>query len=73
MNSRTLSYVSVVVCLLLGSTLIALRYHVRQSAKLAEEESLWSLTYAIDFEPIEKGASINLYIPYDTPHCEVRV
>jgi len=73
MNSRALSYVSVVVCLVLGSALIALRHHARQSAKLAEEESVWSLTYAIEFEPVEKGASINIYIPYDTPHCEVRV
>lgn len=72
MNSRILSYISVVVCLLLGSALIALRYHVRQSAKLAEEESLWSLTYSIDFEPSEKEASLYLYIPYDTPHCQVR-
>ena len=73
MNSRVLSYISVVVCLVLGSLLIALRHHARQTAKLAEEESVWSLTYAIDFEPVEKGASLNIYIPYDTPHCEVRV
>ncbi|MEX2092404.1 MAG: transglutaminase domain-containing protein, partial [Pirellulales bacterium] len=73
MNSRVLSYVSVVVCLLLGTMLIALRHHARQSAKLAEEESLWSLSYAIDFEPVEPGASINIYIPYETPYCEVRV
>ena len=73
MNSRVLSYISVVVCLVLGSLLIALRHHARQTAKLAEEESVWSLTYAIDFEPVEKGASINIYIPYDTPHCEVLV
>ncbi len=73
MNSRVLSYVSVVVCLLLGTLLIALRHHSRQSAKLAEEESLWSLTYAVDFEPVEAGASINIYIPYETPYCEVRV
>lgn len=73
MNSRVLSYISVIVCVVLGSTLIALRHHARESAKLAEEESVWSLTYAIDFEPVEKGASINIYIPYDTPHCEVRV
>lgn len=73
MNSRVLSYISVVVCLLLGSALIAVRYHARQTAKIAEEESVWSLTYAIDFEPVEKGASLYIYIPYDTPHCEVRV
>ena len=73
MNSRVLSYVSVVVCLLLGTMLIALRHHARQSAKLAEEESLWSLTYAVDFEPVEPGASIDIYIPYETPYCEVRV
>ncbi len=71
MSSRVLSYVSVVVCLLLGTVLIAIRHHARQTAKMAEEESLWSLTYAIDFEPVEPGASINIYIPYDTPHCEV--
>jgi 7 transmembrane helices usually fused to an inactive transglutaminase/Transglutaminase-like superfamily len=73
MNPRVLSYVSVVACLLLGSGLIALRHHARQSAKLAEEESLWSLSYEINFEPVEKGASINIYVPIDTPYCEVRV
>lgn len=71
MSSRVLSYVSVVVCLLLGTVLIAIRHHARQTAKFAEEESLWSLTYAIDFEPDDPGASINVYIPYDTPHCQV--
>jgi hypothetical protein len=73
MNSRVLSYVSVVVCLILGSLLIALRYHTRQTARLAEEESVWSLTYALDFEPVEKGASLNIYIPYETPYTEVLV
>jgi hypothetical protein len=73
MNSRVLSYISVIACVVLGTTILALRHHARQSARLAEEESVWSLTYAIDFEPVEKGASINIYIPYDTPHCEVRV
>jgi hypothetical protein len=71
MSSRVLSYVSVVVCLLLGTILIAIRFHARNSAKLAQEESLWSLTYAIDFEPVEPGAAIDIYIPYDTPYCEV--
>ncbi|MGD9632682.1 MAG: 7TM domain-containing protein [Pirellulales bacterium] len=73
MNSRVLSYVSIVVCLVLGTMLIAMRHHARQSAKLAEEESVWNLTYSIDFEPLEKGASVYIYIPYDTPHCAVRV
>lgn len=72
MNSRLLSYISVAVCLVLGTLLIAMRYHARQSAKLAEEESVWNLTYSIDFEPVEKGASVYIYIPYDTPHCAVR-
>ncbi len=73
MNSRVLSYISVIVCVVLGTTILALRYHSRESAKQAEEESLWSLTYAIDFEPVELDATIEIYIPYDTPHCEVRV
>jgi hypothetical protein len=72
MNSRVLSYISVVVCLILGTALIAMRHHARQSAKLAEEESVWRLTYLVDFEPVETGASIYIYIPYDTPHCAVR-
>jgi len=72
MNSRVLSYISIAVCLVLGTLLIAMRHHARQSAKLAEEESVWNLTYSIDFEPVEKGASVYIYIPYDTPHCAVR-
>lgn len=72
MNSRVLSYISVAVCLVLGTLLIATRHHARQSAKLAEEESVWNLTYSIDFEPVEKGASVYIYIPYETPHCAVR-
>jgi hypothetical protein len=72
MNSRALSYVAVTVCLVLGSLLIAMRHYARQSAKIAEEQSVWSLTYSIDFEPVDKGSSIYIYIPYDTPHCEVR-
>lgn len=72
MNSRVLSYISIAVCLVLGTLLIATRHHARQSAKLAEEESVWNLTYSIDFEPVEKGASVYIYIPYDTPNVAVR-
>jgi hypothetical protein len=72
MNSRVLSYVTFGVCLLLGTTLIALRYHARQTAQIAEEESLWKLIYDVDFEPVEPGAEIFIYIPYNTPHCQVK-
>ena len=43
MNSRSFSYVSVIVCLLLGTALIGLRYHIRHQATLAEQESRWQL------------------------------
>ena len=28
--------------------------------------------YTTEFEPAEKGARVYLYIPYDTPYCEVQ-
>lgn len=73
MNSRVLSYIAMGVCLALGTIFFAIRYQARNAAQVAEEESLWNLTYDIKFEPVEPGAEISIFIPYDTPHCEVRV
>jgi len=71
MNSRTRSYITTGVLLLLGTTLIGLRYRAIHSAQTAREDSLWRLTYVIEFTENEAGAQLQIPMPRDTRHCEV--
>ena len=71
MNSRLLSYISIGVFLLLGAVSIAMRYDARKQAQLAQDESLWNLTYDIDFEADDAGTVVRVALPFDTRHCEI--
>jgi hypothetical protein len=71
MNSRMLSYISIGVFLVLGTVCLLTRYESRKSAQLAQDESLWNLTYKIDFEADDAGSEVRVALPFDTRHCEV--
>ena len=71
MNSRMLSYISMGVFLLLGAVSIAMRYDARRQAQLAQDESLWNLTYDISFEADDAGTVVRVALPFDTRYCEV--
>ncbi len=71
MNSRNLSMLTVAVFVVLGATLLGLRYHARQQATMAEEDSRWRLTYQIKFEATDPAAQVRVAKPCNTQHCEI--
>lgn len=77
MSARVLSRLVVLVLVLLGVALISARYNARQQSRLALADSLWRLTYKIDFEAEprlsdqEAAASVAIGRPYPTASIEV--
>lgn len=76
MNSRALSTLVAAVFVLLGAIFIGLRYHFRQEAQQALQDSHWKLTYDITFNvdnasPDKPELALEIALPFDTGHCEV--
>jgi transglutaminase-like putative cysteine protease len=76
MNSRTLSTIAIIGFLLLGGSLMGLRYYRLDQMKIAREVHRWELTYKVDFEavisaPQEGAAEVRLALPFNTSHCQV--
>jgi transglutaminase-like putative cysteine protease len=77
-NSRTISWISMAGCILLGTFFLVLRHRSLQGIELAREESSWRLTYDIHFEATTVPTAtpsvpteVRLAQPLDTPHCRV--
>ena len=73
MNSRVLSYISMVVCLVLGTLLIAIDTTLANRPSSPRKRAFGTSPTPSISSRSKKGASLYIYIPYDTPHCEVRV
>jgi 7 transmembrane helices usually fused to an inactive transglutaminase/Transglutaminase-like superfamily len=71
MNSRALSTLAVAGLLLLGALCLGFRYHARQVAQAAREDSLWRLTYDVNFESRPGGAEVYLALPFETRYIEL--
>ena len=76
MNSRSLSTIAIVGFLLLGGIFMGLRYRAVQMERTAIEESMWQLTYDLEFRvdslPSQQSAQLCLALPFETPYCAVR-
>jgi len=74
MNSRSLSTIAVIGFLLLGGISWGLRYQALREERIAREDSLWELTYSVQFQALiteNEEAIVNLAMPFDTSHCRV--
>lgn len=75
MNARVLSTFVAMVCVLLGATFLGLRYHVRQEAQQARQDSRWKLTYKITFHADASSdddqPGLQIALPFNTHHCDV--
>jgi hypothetical protein len=75
LSSRPLSTIATIGCVLLGTILVAVRYHARQEAQMAREESLWLLTYEMEFatKPVagSERARLRMPMPFSTRFCEI--
>jgi transglutaminase-like putative cysteine protease len=75
LNSRTLSTMAILGCVLAGAVCVALRYHSLNRAQIAREESFWLLTYEVKFDanPVtgNERARLRLPMPFNTRFCEI--
>lgn len=78
MNSRSLSNLAIAGFILLGAAFIAMRYHARREADVARQDSLWELTYEIQFDatttpsdPTSGPSELRIATPFNTPYCQV--
>lgn len=75
MNARVLSTMVAAVFVLLGATSLSLRFHARQEAQQALQDSRWRLTYevtfAVDSAAADSGASVRIALPIPTKQCQV--
>ena len=76
MSARALSQLVVLVFVLLGLLAAGLRYQARKQSQTALEDSLWRLTYELDFtakEPLadEPDATLRMGLPAVRPHVEI--
>jgi hypothetical protein len=76
MNSRSLSNLAVAGFIILGTIFLALRHHARREAEVARQDSLWELTYEIQFQatpsdPASPTSELQIATPFNTPHCQV--
>ena len=76
MSARVLSQLVVIGFVLLGLLTAGLRYQTRHESQTALEDSLWRLTYELEFtatEPLagEPDATLRVGLPTNRPHLEI--
>jgi transglutaminase-like putative cysteine protease len=50
---------------------VGLRLHAQHELELSEGDSLWRLTYTVEFNAKQPGAKLYVALPADTPHSRV--
>jgi hypothetical protein len=76
-SARVLSQLVVIAFVLLGLLTAGLRYQARHASQTALEDSLWKLTYDLEFSAKdtlsgEPDASLRIGLPANWPHVEVQ-
>jgi transglutaminase-like putative cysteine protease len=72
MNTRTLSTIAIVGFLVFGAVAALLRYNALRAEQIAREDSLWQLTYKLQFQALlaeGEEAHIRIALPLETRHC----
>jgi len=55
----------------LGLACVGARVHLRRQTGLVAGDSLWRISYTVEFQARKPGARLRLGIPSDTPHARV--
>ncbi len=71
MNARKAVPWVVGVLLVSGVVCVGARVHLRRQMSLVPGDSLWRISYSIEFHARKHGARLRLGIPSDTPHARV--
>ncbi len=73
MSARVLSQIVALVFVLLGIVCFSARYYSRTEAKVAQQDSLWRLTYDIGFDLGPPETEVVVGLPTSSPAAEVEV
>ncbi|QDT69206.1 Transglutaminase-like superfamily protein [Planctomycetes bacterium MalM25] len=71
MSSRSLSQIAILALLLIGGIGLIARYSARQSERLALEDSLWRLTYNVEFQATAEDTVVRFARPADGDRVRV--
>lgn len=73
MSARVLSQLVAFGFILLGLLAFSMRYYSRTEAKIALQDSLWRLSYDVDFDVTGPVGNLRISLPTSSPAAEVEV
>lgn len=71
MSARVLSQLVALIFVVLGLLAFSMRYYARNEAKIAQQDSLWRLTYDVDFDVIGPQGHLRISLPTSSAAAEV--
>jgi len=71
LNARKAIFWVVGTLVALGLACVGARVHLRRQMALVPGDSLWRISYTVEFQARKAGARLRLGIPADTPHARV--
>lgn len=71
MNARKAVPCVVATLVVLGSACVGVRVYLRRQMAMVPGDSLWRISYTVEFHARKVGARLRLGIPADTPHARV--
>lgn len=71
MSSRSLSQIAILSLLLVGGVGLSLRHSGRVAARTALEDSLWRLTYDVNFKATGDHTEVRLALPSGDDHVKI--
>lgn len=71
MNARRAAPYVAGALAVLGMAAIGLRISYRSQMRVAAGDSIWRLTYTIDFNASKPGARVRAAFPFDTAYCRI--
>ena len=73
MSARVLSQLVALGFIVLGILAFSMRYYSRTEAKIALQDSLWRLSYDVDFDVTGPVGNLRVSLPTSSPAAEVEV
>ena len=71
LRESRITWVVAAVLVLLGVAAVAVRAHFRREMRLAHGDSIWRITYDVDFDAAQRGAKFRMAYPSDTPQARL--
>jgi hypothetical protein len=70
-SARVLSQIVALIFVLLGILCFSMRYYTRHESRIALQDSLWRLTYDVDFDVTGPLGELRISLPQSSPAAEI--